>query len=105
MKVGVRTTPKLVVSEDSGFRAGFPPFRTSHWLAGHVGILQYSAGVTPVRAHWAAVAFGAAPEQGSDPLKVPTVTPPNNSSMFGARTAWLKLARSLKSGIGAYSRA
>src|SRR5665213_3140853 len=101
MKVGVRTIPKDLVSDCSGDRPGFPPKSTLHCAAGQFSRWPYLAGSRPEATQPARLAVSVgepiAPAQGSEKLPRPAVCGVNSSSTFGARTARLKLPRSLTS--------
>jgi hypothetical protein len=86
-KVGVNTAPAVKVSPTSGWRWVLPPFSSVHWPDGHWMMLPYWPAVTPLRSHWARVAVGAAPAQGSLPENRPGAWAANSSFTFGARTA------------------
>src|SRR5665213_1472065 len=97
MKVGVRTIPKDLVSDCSGDRFALPPKSTLHCAAGQFSRWPYLAGSRPEATQPARLADGVAVAQGSEKLPRPAVCGVNSSSTFGARTAWLKLPRSLTS--------
>src|SRR6476620_7399998 len=81
-----------------------PPPEVLICAAGFWRMWPYCRAVTPVRAHSTAVSTGVGPQHRSAVPPAPMTGGVDRSPMLGARTARLKLARSLMSLIGAYSR-
>src|SRR2546421_455257 len=100
--VGVNTRPTVYVSAFSGDRLTLPPARPLYWFAELGVMFPYSAAVTPLKAHCAAVNEGVAPAHGSAVPSSCTRGCRNSSCTFGARTARWYMPRTRTSRNGAH---